>query len=123
MALSAYARAAGWAKVETYGEHSDVYAGQSLPEIIIPRTHQLGDYASVVSRLIGIFARVAEVGEATLYNDPITADRDVIRERVSDGAGDGSVDISMGVRMVNGARAIALATACSLYTPAPQPRR
>ena len=114
MALSAYARAAGWAKVETYGEHSDVYAGQSLPEIIIPRTHQLGDYAAVVARLIGIFARVAEVGEATLYNDLITADRDVIRARATDVAGDGTVDLGSGVKMVRAARDLVLAIACSL---------
>ena len=114
MALSAYARTAGWAKVETYGEHSDVYAGQSLPEIIIPRTHQLGDYASVVARLIGIFARVAEVGEATLYNDLITADRDVIRARAVDVAGDGTVDLGSGVKMVGAARDLVLAIACSL---------
>ena len=114
MALSAYARTAGWAKVETYGEHSDVYAGQSLPEIIIPRTHQLGDYASVVSRLIAIFARVAEVGEATLYNDLITADRDVIRARAVDVAGDGTVDLGSGVKMVRAARDLVLAIACSL---------
>ena len=114
MALSAYARTAGWAKVETYGEHSDVYAGQSLPEIIIPRTQQLGDYASVVSRLIAIFARVAEVGEATLYNDLITADRDVIRARAVDVAGDGTVDLGSGVKMVGAARDLVLAIACSL---------
>ena len=114
MALSAYARTAGWAKVETYGEHSDVYAGQSLPEIIIPRTHQLGDYASVVSRLIAIFARVAEVGEATLYNDLITSDRDVIRARAVDVAGDGTVDLGSGVKMVRAARDLVLAIACSL---------
>ena len=114
MALSAYARTAGWAKVETYGEHSDVYAGQSLPEIIIPRTHQLGDYAAVVARLIGIFARVAEVGEATLYNDLITADRDVIRARAVDVAGDGTVDLGSGVKMVRAARDLVLAIACSL---------
>ena len=109
--------------MDNYGDHSDVYDGPSLPEIIIPRTRQLGDYAAVVARLIGIFARVAEVSEITLYNDLLTTDRDVIRERVSDGAGDGSVDISMEARMVNGAQAIALATAHLLYTPAPQPRR
>ena len=119
MALSAYARTAGWAKVETYGEHSDVYAGQSLPEIIIPRTHQLGDYASVVARLIGIFARVAEISETTLYNDLVIADQDAFRARVSDGAMDGSVDINSGASLVTGARDVLLATACSLHNPRP----
>ena len=119
MALSAYARTAGWAKVETYGEHSDVYAGQSLPEIIIPRTHQLGDYAAVVARLIGIFARVAEMSETTLYNDLVIANQDAFRARVSDGAMDGSVDINSGASLVTGARDVLLATACSLHSPRP----
>ena len=52
-ALSAYARAAGWSKTdERYGAHSDIYAAEGLPEIIVPRTQRLGDYASVVAQLI-----------------------------------------------------------------------
>ena len=78
VALSAYARASGWGKVGTYGAHSDVYAAQGLPELILPRTQRLGDYASVVSQLITIFARVAERDEISLYNDLVTANRDVV---------------------------------------------
>ena len=83
-ALSAYARTFGWAKIETFGDCSDVYAGPSLPEIIIPRTRQLGDYALVVARLIGIFARVAEVKEAAIYDELLAIDRDAVRSGVSD---------------------------------------
>lgn len=119
MALSAYARAAGWTKDDVYREYSDVYAGPSLPEIIIPRTRQLGDYGLVVERLIGIFAQAAEVSEAAIYNDLLTADRDVIRARVSDDSSDGSVDIDSGVKLVNGARDLVLAAACSLRNPRP----
>ena len=43
-ALTAYVRAAGWRRSEPYGEHSDVYDGEALPEIIVPRTAHLGDY-------------------------------------------------------------------------------
>ena len=118
-ALLAYARTAGWSKVDTYGDHSDVYAGPSLPEIIVPRTRELGDYALVVARLIGIFARAAEVGEATLYNDLLTADRDAIRVRAAGGAGDGTVDLDSGVKMVRGARDLVLAAACSLREQRP----
>ena len=57
-ALSAYARTAGWTKVDTYGKHSDVFMGEGLPEIILPRTAHLGDYARVVSMIIEIFAKV-----------------------------------------------------------------
>ena len=47
-ALSAYACAVGWAKSETYGDNSDIYVHEHAPEIIIPRTQRLGDYAEVV---------------------------------------------------------------------------
>ena len=81
VALSAYARAEGWSKAEPYGDFSDIYVADGLPEIILPRTENLSDYADVVSTLIGIFARVAAVDELTLYRDLVTADRDVIRMR------------------------------------------
>ena len=74
-ALSAYARANGWVKGEAYGDYSDIYTADGLPEIILPRTQQLGDYANVVSRLIEIFARVADMDELTLYHRLIAARR------------------------------------------------
>ena len=45
-ALSAYARASRWRRHEPYREHSDVYVGESRPEIIVRRTERLGDYAT-----------------------------------------------------------------------------
>ena len=119
MALSAYASVAGWTKLETFGDHSDVYVGSGLPEIIVPRTQDLGDYADVVTRLIEIFAHVGEVDESTLYNDLIVADRDVIRARAENSDSDGSLDISEGADLVSGARDMLLAVACSLFEPRP----
>ena len=50
-ALSAYARVAGWSRTsEKYRTYSDVYAAEGLPEIILPGTQSLGDYASVVAQ-------------------------------------------------------------------------
>ena len=60
-ALSAYSLAAGWS------------------EIILPRTQRLGDYASVVPKLIDIFTQVAERDELALYYDLVSASRDVVR--------------------------------------------
>ena len=54
-ALAAYARSGGWVKTEPHGSHADIYVGDGRPEIVLPRTDRLGDYASVVSRLVGIF--------------------------------------------------------------------
>ena len=119
LALSAYARSAGWSKTEEYGEYSDVYEGQQLPEIIVPRTQRLGDYAQIVARLIGIFAEVAEVDEVELYNDLVVADRDVTRVKVSDGADDGSIDLEPGTGLVTGSRDMWLAAACSLQETRP----
>ena len=116
--LSAYARAAGWSRLESYGDYSDVYAAAELPEIILPRTARLGDYSSVVSQLIKIFARVAERDELSLYRDLVISDRDVIRVRIAESA-DGSLTINNGVDLVDGARDMLLAAACSLREPRP----
>ena len=116
-ALSAYARAAGWGKVDTYGDHSDVYHGDGLPEILVPRTRQLGDYHSVIARLVEIFAQVAEMDELALYRDLVTADRDTIRARATEDSGDGTVAINDGADLVNGVRDALLAAACSLEAP------
>ena len=117
-ALSAYARGAGWARIEPYGDHSDVYVAEGLPEIILPRTQRLGDYANVVSQLIEIFARAADMDEFSLYRDLLTSDRDVIRVRVK-GEDDGAVSLIDGVNLIGGARDMLLAAACSLWQPQP----
>ena len=118
-ALSAYARAAGWKKTgEIYREHSDVYVARDRPEILVPRTERLGDYADVVGRLIEIFARAAETDELSLYRDLVTADRDVIRVRAAEG-GEGTVPLTNGLDLLRGAHDMMLAAACSLDSPRP----
>ena len=62
-ALVAFARGEGWTRTETYGAHADVYAASGRPEIILPRTDRLGDYASVVSRLLVEFAKATDQDE------------------------------------------------------------
>ena len=117
-ALSAYARAAGWIPQERYRVHSDVYMGEARPEIIVPRTERLGDYASVVAALIETFAQVAGQDELTIYRSLVVADRDVVRVRVAE-SDDGSVTLNDGVDLIGGARDMLLSVACSLYEPRP----
>ena len=117
-ALSAYARNAGWKKIEGYGAHSDVYVAEEMPEVILPRTERLGDYVSVVSRLITIFAKAAGRDELSLYRDLVTADRDVVRARITE-TDDGSLTLNRGVDLISGARDLVLAAACSLREPQP----
>lgn len=118
-ALSAYARSAGWHREEPYRVHSDIYEGEGLPEIIVPHTEQLGDYASVVSTLIDTFAAVADQDEMTIYRDLVTADRDVVRVRAVDRDHSGSLPVDVGADLVCSSRDILLAAACSLVNPRP----
>ena len=118
-AIVAYAQSEGWARMETYGEHSDVYAADGLPEIIVPRTAKLGDYPQVVTQLISIFAEAASADAPAIYRDLVTADRDVVRIRAASADPDGSVSVQDGLQMVQGAHEILLAAACSLKNPQP----
>ena len=115
-ALSAYARAAGWSAGERYRKHSVVYVGEGRPEIIIPRTDRLGDYASIVATIIEMFAQVAEQDELTIYRSLVTADRDVVRVRVAE-SDDGSVGLNDGAALIGGAQDMLLSVACSLGDP------
>ena len=117
-ALSAYARAAGWRRTESYGNHSDIYSAEERPEIILPRTQRLGDYAGIVSQLIEIFAKAAQKDEIALYRDLVTSDRDVIRIRTRESE-DGSITAGDGVNLIRGAYDMLLAAACSLDNPQP----
>ena len=117
-ALSAYARTAGWQRSEPYRTHSDVYVGDARPDIIVPRTERLGDYASVVATLIDTFAETAGQDELSVYRALATADRDAVHVRVAESE-DGSVTLEDGVDLVRGARDLVLAAACSLREPQP----
>jgi len=117
-ALSAYARAAGWVKAESYGDHSDIYTRPDKPEIILPRTQRLDDYGNVVSQLIGSFAEGSGMDDIALYRNLVTADSDVIRVRV-ESQDDGTVNVKHGLDLVGGAYEMLLATACSLQDPKP----
>ena len=116
-ALTAYARGEGWRKSEAYGGHADIYIGKDLPEIVLPQTDLLADYASVVSRLIGIFGDLRERDELAVYRDLVGADHDVIRVRAVGAESDGSVLLDEGVELVSQAREMLLAAACATMSP------
>jgi hypothetical protein len=118
-ALAAFARSENWIKVEGFGDHADVYAGEGRPEIVVPRTDLLADYASAVSRLIEVFAKCTDSDELMVYRDLVGADRDVVRVRVHGADRDGSVALDAGVTIVAKAREMLLAAACAVRTPQP----
>ena len=112
--LSAYARSEGWNRGEPYRNVSHLYTGESLPEVIIPHTDQIGDYASVVAKLIELFADAAGQDPWVFYQNLKNADRDVIRFRAVDAENDGTLPIEVGAELVNGACKLVLAAASSV---------
>ena len=112
-ALGGYVRYLKWVKNRPYRDVSDVYVGEGLPEIIVPRTQRIDDYAFVVSRLIQEFSRVVDTDPLIVYHELVNADRDVIRVRVPE-ADEDSLPVEQGVGLVSGARDLLLAAACSL---------
>lgn len=108
-ALSAYVRAAGWSRT------NERYPAEGLPEITLPCTQCLGNYASVVARLIEIFSTVTARDELALYHDLLNVNCDT-RVRFGGSKG-GSLIVNDGVALVVGARDMLLAAAWSLRAP------
>lgn len=116
-ALSAYARSSGWTSVRPIGDFSNLFAGESHPEILVPNTNAVDDYASVVANLIEIFAEHQRRPLYELYRELIDADNDVVRVRALGDTEDGSISIEAGVELVVGAKDILLAAACAEVSP------
>ena len=119
VALAAYARGEGWTKSGAYGKHADIYIAKDRPEILLPRTDRLADYASVVSRLIGVFGEVTRQEELAVYRDLVGADCDVVGVRMIGRESDGSLLLDEGIELVSQARKMLLAAACATTTPQP----
>lgn len=118
-ALSAYARTLGWRRDEPWQDVADVYVGDGLPEILVPITSAIGDFASAVAALIDTFSNVTGQDQLSVFRDLITADRDIIRVKAVDSDHNGSLTVNAGADLVCGARNLILAAACSLYDPKP----
>jgi hypothetical protein len=118
-ALAAYARGEGWIRAEEFGGHADVYTAPDRPELVLPRTSQLGDYPTVVSRVIEIMARSSGRDELKIYREIVVADRDVLRVSATGTDSDGSIPVDAGVKLVSQARDMLLAAACATRVPQP----
>ena len=116
-ALSAYIRAEGWARTESFGEHSDVYVRDGAGELVVPGTSQLSDYTLVLSEILQRLAKFENRDEIALYRDLVVSDKDVIRVRAPQADDDGSIKIEAGVELVLHARDLLLSAACSAREP------
>ncbi len=115
-ALRAFAVAEGWRSHERYGETSEVYlrtSNEGVTEIILPIIHEIGDYATVVARLLRIFSRELKMDELAIFRDLTHADRDVVRVRTTDASDDGSIFLESGVGLIANARDMLASAACA----------
>ena len=80
-ALGGYVRSLNWVRDRSYRDVSDVYVGEGLPDIIVPRTQRIDDYGFVISRLIEVLSQFADLEPQAVYRELVNADRDVIRIR------------------------------------------
>lgn len=116
--IAAYAVAAGWRKSEKYGEYSHVYAGDGLPEVVIPHTTEISDYERVLSRLIYVFSHVLDFNENQIRTDLRFADRDVIRFSIPSES-DPGLDATILPDVARGLRNLLRAAALSECAPRP----
>lgn len=75
-ALAALALSLGWEKGVPYGRTSHVYSGPGLPDLIIPWTREIDDYAMVMRDLIRAFAFHSGREECEVYGGLAAAGRD-----------------------------------------------
>jgi hypothetical protein len=115
--FSAQARDLGWIRVGPFGEHADIYSGENLPEIIVPRTTDTGDYASVAKTLITVFADKEGKDQLQVYRDLVVGDNDVVRVRVFGAEDDGAIPLEAGVKIIAQSKEMLLAAACSVRSP------
>ena len=115
-ALSAYAGASGWERTDKYGDSSYIYTAPNLPEVILPESQNLADYARVVLQLIRVFAEVAEKSEHSVYKELIMFDSDAIRVQVP-ASDDGTISIDRGLKLVKSLKPLLLSAAYSLQNP------
>ena len=116
--LRAYVEAHGWHKVEPYGDIGDVYAfGNESPEIVVPLSSHFGDYTLRLEQMVTILADTEEREREAVLRDLSMADVDLVRVRMSESGGDGSISIDTAAEVVKQSRNMLLAAACSAVSP------
>ena len=119
--MAAYLRSRGWVEENDSSVSSTwVYLdenGDSF-EVVLPLDRGMRDYGYRVFDLLDTLQIVEARSQLELFNDLVSSSSDVIRLRLSNGsAGDYSIPLEQGVTMVEKARDMMMAAACSAISP------
>ena len=116
--LYIYLDAQGWERVRPYGDMGDAFAlREQEREILVPAYAEFADYAVRVNEVIATLSQVEGRDRNTVLRDLLLADADLVRVRIADGTGNGSLPIDSGVTLIQESRNLLLAAACSALRP------
>ena len=120
--LGAYLRSSGWQEMRLIADRAAIWqkrneAGEEF-ETLVPQKRSLDDYALRMAQVLEALAVVESRSELEIYADILRTQTDTVRLQFRSSLfEDGSVPLDQAVRMVEGAREIALAAACATVSP------
>lgn len=121
--LVSYLRQAGWKKVSGQDGKYSVWVssltGDAI-EVIVPLTVEFGDFAARISDVLGSLEALEARSQIDILNDIASTTFDVIRIRPEiPRTQDGTISLESGIKLVENAREVMLAAACSTIEPRP----
>ena len=116
--LYAYLDAQGWERVRPYGDMGDAFALKERDrEVLVPASAEFADYSVRVNEVVATLSQVEERDRDAVLRDLLLADVDLVRVRIADGTGNGSLPIDLGVTLFQESRNLLLVSACSALRP------
>lgn len=121
IASAAYLRSRGWSREVIEPGFSEVWRlsdEQGGFEVLLPLNRELADYALRMGEMLQTLSVAEQRSQLEILTDVSLASADVVRLRVTGAeTADGSIAIDDGVTLVDSARAVLLAAACSAHEP------
>jgi hypothetical protein len=121
--LQIYLAGHGWIRDTTASSDlANVYRFPTLEsaEALVPRLRELGDYLDRMADVVRVLAAVERRNAGQILNDLLTPSGDTVRVQLTaSDATRGMLPLDEGIRLIEGARDLLLASACSVRHPAP----
>lgn len=115
-----YALARGWHRIPQKNPNLAVFGhtNAQYEQLLVPLDNELLDYDRRLTEVVETLAGFEQRSIESILNDLLTADSDIVRFRVSSPATDrGSIPLSEGIRLLDGAKRSLLAAAHSVLNP------
>jgi hypothetical protein len=119
--LAAYLRSRGWKPAEHYFEMGRIWtAAEGHPRLVLPLYEEVDDYAASIASALATLARYEGRSQSLILRDIDAATKDIIRIRLSgNDAEDGAIPLDEAAHLIEHARDMMMAAACSAVLPKP----